>query len=58
MDKMSLEEISEKQDMYYQMDEYEGGTSQTLSFKPDIYNQIQSETEELTIKKDIQDIIF
>ena len=51
MDKMSLEEISEKQDMYYQMDEYEGGTSQTLSFKPDIYNQIQSETEELTIKK-------
>ena len=48
---MSLEKSSEKQDVYYQMDEYEEGTSQTLSFKPDIYNQIQSETEELTIKK-------
>ena len=48
---MSLEKSSETQDVYYQMDEYEEGTSQTLSFKPDIYNQIQGETEELTIKK-------
>ena len=36
---------------YYQMDEYEGGTSQTLSFKPEIYKKIQSETDELTVKK-------
>ena len=43
------EEVMEKD--YYQMDEYEGGTSQTLSFKPETYKRIQSETEELTIKK-------
>ena len=36
---------------YYQMDEYEEGTSQTLSFKPEIYKKIQSETDELIVKK-------
>ena len=30
---------------YYQMDEYEGGTSQTLSFKPETCRKTQSETE-------------
>ena len=33
-------EIMEDSKEYYQMDEYEGGTSQTLSFKQDIYRQI------------------
>ena len=55
---MSLEKLSENQDVYYQMDEYEGGTSQTLSFKPDIYKQIQTETEELTIKKIFKTTMF
>ena len=50
--------IEENDNSYYQMDTYEQGTTQTLSFKPDIYKQIQSETEELTIKKIFKTTMF
>lgn len=50
MDK-GKELAEDSRESYYQMDTYEEGTSQTLSFKPETYQKIQNEKEELSVKK-------
>ena len=42
--------LEETNNSYYQIDTYEEGVTQTLSFKPEIYQKIQNEKEELKVK--------
>ena len=43
--------VEESNESYYQIDTYEKEISQTLSFKPETYQKIQDEKEELSVQK-------